>query len=144
MTLILQRLLVAKVTISLYVFRFVVELVTTRRKGLGKFLDRLKRASLDFCFIGLGLFAVAAYRVNPPSAYHIKYRSDQSLWERTVVYLLLYVVMYVIAAKLTDVASDIERKRSIGTVSVRVKLVMLHSLLVFIAGIMFTAGSLSL
>jgi hypothetical protein len=144
MALTLQRLLVAKVTICLYVFRFIVDLVITRRKGLGKFLDRLKRASLDFCFIGLGLFVVAAYRVNPPSTYHIKYKSDQSLWEKTVFFLLLYVVMYVVAAKLTDVASEIERKRSIGAVSVRLALVLLYSLLVFIAGIMFTTGSLAL
>lgn len=135
----LQKLIVAKVTVVLYLFRFVIDLVVTRRKGIKKLLDRLKHVSLDFCFIGLSLFVVAV--VNPKSSYHVMYTGDQ--WERTVVYLVGYLVFHMIARTLTEVAGEFERKLSIGKLTVRLTVVAIHVLLIFMAGVMFITGALS-
>lgn len=140
---ILHGLLVAKVTFVLYLLRFLIDLMMNRSKPLlSKFLDRLKLTSLDFCFIGLGLFAVAACRVKPPSSYHVRYPGDQS--ERTFVFAVLYVVFYVLAAWLTEHAGIVERRRRMGKPNVKLTLILLHSLLIFLAGVMFITGALSL
>ena len=127
------------VPVLLYVFCFSIELVIVRKKRLNKFLDRLKRMHLDLCFVGLSLIVAAISRTNLSSQYYIRYPPA-----KMPGFLLLYLLLYVIAASLAEHAGELERTRTLERGSIRVRLVIIHSLLVFLAGIMFITGCISI
>jgi hypothetical protein len=132
--------LTVAIAVVLYVFRFVAEWLAAG-SSLAEFKNKIHRTSLDMCFIGLSLFAVAVGRHNPRSTFYRNYSGEVG---RAIVYCLIFVVSYLLSARLSYSALRVQRRRSISRRKKLVLLSLAHGSVGALAMLMVFVGATEL
>ena len=132
--------LTVEIAVVLYVFRFVAEWMAAG-SSLAEFKNKIHRTSLDMCFIGLSLFAVAVGRYDPPSTFYKNYPHEVG---RGVVYFVIFVVTYLVSAWLSRWALKLQRRRSMTRRKKLVVLSLTHGCVGALAILMVLVGATQL